>query len=91
MQSAVWMSSPPFIEGVAACALERKGIVSDHCELNRQIKADNALLRALKAQVQKLTELVKGGVAAIAKAMETVRQKMILFRYQLLHTGGRFE
>ena len=36
-------------EGVVARALEKKGIVSERCELNRQIKADNALLQELKA------------------------------------------
>ena len=39
---------PTIHEGVAAQALERKGIISDRCELNRQIKSDNALLRELK-------------------------------------------
>ena len=38
---------PTIHEGVAAQALERKGIISDRCELNRQIKADNALLNCL--------------------------------------------
>jgi len=85
---------PTIHEGVAARALEQKGIVSDRivsdrCELNRQIKADNALLRTLKAQVKKLTELVKGGVAAIAEAMENLRQKMIIFRYQVLHIRSK--
>lgn len=74
-------------EGMAARVLEKKGIVSDRCELNRQIKADNALLRALKVQVKKLAELVKGGVAAIAEAMENLRQRMIVFRYQVLNIG----
>ena len=40
---------PTIHEGVAARALEKKGIVSDRCEINRQIKADNALLRELRA------------------------------------------
>ena len=40
---------PTVHEGVAARAMEKKGIVSDRCELNRQIKRDNALLRQLKA------------------------------------------
>ena len=31
----------------------KKGIISDRCELNRQIKADNALLRELRGQVKK--------------------------------------
>lgn len=55
--------------------------------MNRQIKADNALLRELKSLVKKLMDTVKNAVPAIAEAMETVRQKMIVFRYQLLHIG----
>lgn len=35
---------PTIHEGAAAQALERRGIISDRCELNRQIKADNAML-----------------------------------------------
>lgn len=37
---------PTIHEGVTARALERKGVIADRCEINRQIKADNALLRA---------------------------------------------
>ena len=44
---------PTIHEGVVARALEKKGIASDRCELNRQIKADNALLRELKTTVKK--------------------------------------
>ena len=50
---------PTVHEGVAARAMEAAGIVSDRCELNRQIKADNLLLRTLKAQVSKLLSVVK--------------------------------
>jgi hypothetical protein len=74
---------PTIHEGVTARALERQGIVSDRCELNRQIKADNALLRELKAQVKKLTQAIQNTVPALAEAMESLRAKMILFRYQL--------
>jgi len=79
---------PTIHEGVVARAMEKKGIMSDRCELNRQIKADNALLREMRALVKKLTDAVTNTVSAIAEAMETVRQKMILFRYQLLHIGA---
>ena len=79
---------PTIHEGVVARALEQKGIISDRCELNRQIKADNALLRELKLLVKKLMDAVKDAIPIIAEAMETVRQKMIIFRYQLLHIGG---
>ena len=78
---------PTIHEGMAARAMEKKGIISDRCELNRQIKADNALLRELKSLVKKLMDAVRNTVLAIAEAMETVRQKMIVFRYQLLHIG----
>ena len=79
---------PTIHEGVAARALEQKGIISDRCELNRQIKADNVLLRELKSLVKKLMDAVKNTVPAIAEAMETIRQKMIIFRYQLLRIGA---
>ena len=74
---------PTIHEGVIARALEKKGIVSDRCELNRQIKADNALLRELKAAVKKLVQAVKVTVPALAEAMEFLRANMIIFRYQI--------
>ena len=81
---------PTVHEGVIARALEKKGIVSDRCELNRQIKRDNALLRELKAQVKKLMQAVKNSIPSLAEAMESVRGKMILFLYQLRYiTGGK--
>lgn len=82
---------PTIHEGVVARALEKKGIISDRCELNRQIKADNAMLRELKATVKKLMQAVKNTIPAIAKAMESVRQNVLIFCYQLGHirTGQR--
>ena len=82
---------PTIHEGVAARALEKKGIVSDRCELNRQIRRDNALLREIKAQVKKLLDAVKNTIPALAEAMESVREKMIIFKYQLgyIMTGKR--
>ena len=57
---------PTIHEGAAAQALERRGIISDRCELNRQIKADNALLRELKAEIKKLAALVARTVPALS-------------------------
>lgn len=83
---------PTIHEGVVARALEKKGIVSDRCELNRQIKADNALLRELKAQMKKLVQAVKNSLPALADAMETLRANMIVFRYQLRHISrGKYK
>ena len=76
---------PTIHEGVVARALEAKGIISDRCELNRQIKADNALLRELKTAVRKLLQVVKNTIPSIAEAMENVRKNMLIFCYQLGH------
>ena len=76
---------PTIHEGVVARALEKKGISSERCEINRQIKADNALLRELKSAVRKLMEAVKNTIPAVAEAMEKLRENMIIFRYQLNH------
>lgn len=78
---------PTIHEGVVARALEKKGIISDRCEINRQIKADNALLRELKATVKKLMQAVKNTLPAIAEAMERLRSNMMIFKYQLCYIG----
>ena len=78
---------PTIHEGVVARALEKKGVVSERCELNRQIKADNALLRELKTTVKKLMQAVKASVPALAEAMESLRANMVIFRYQIRYAG----
>ena len=79
---------PTIHEGVAARAMERKGITSDRCELNRQIKADNALLRQLKAELQKLAAAVAKTIPAIAEALEKIRGHVMLCCFQLHHIRG---
>ena len=76
---------PTIHEGAAAQALERRGIISDRCELNRQIKADNTLLRELRAEVKKLAALVARAVPAIAEGLEKLRSLVLIFCYQLSH------
>ncbi len=76
---------PTIHEGVTAQALERKGIISDRCEINRQIKADNALLRELKVEIKKLAALVVRTVPAIAEGLEKLRSRVLIFCYQLSH------
>ena len=49
-------------------------------------EADNALLRELKAQVRKLMQAVRNTVPALAEAMEALRGKLIISRYQLLRS-----
>ena len=79
---------PTIHEGVTARALERKGIIADRCEINRQIKADNALLRELKAEIKKLAALVARTVPAIAEGLEKLRSRVLIFCYQLSHIRG---
>ena len=76
---------PTIHEGAAAQALERRSIISDLCELNRQIKADNTLLRELKAEIKKLAALVARAVPAIAEGLEKLRSLVLIFCYQLSH------
>ena len=79
---------PTIHEGVTARALERKGVIADRCEINRQIKADNALLRELKAEIKKLATLVACTVPAIAEGLEKLRSRVLIFCYQLSHIRG---
>ncbi len=68
---------------VTARILEKKGFVSERCELNRQIKEDNSLLRKLKETVKKLMQVVKNTIPVLAEAMENIRQKVTISCYQL--------
>ena len=65
--------------------MERQGFISDRCELNRQIKADNALLRELRRQVAKIAQAVMDAIPALAEGLESLRQKQLIYRYQFLH------
>ena len=42
---------PTIHEGYIAQNMEKKGIIADRCEINRQIRADNKMLQELKANV----------------------------------------
>jgi hypothetical protein len=58
--------------------MERRGLIADRCEINRQIKADNALLRELKAAFAKISQAVKNTVPTLAEAIESLREKVIV-------------
>ncbi len=75
---------PTIHEGVSARKMEAAGYISERCEINRQIRADNALIRHLKAAIVKLKKAVETTIPAIANAMETMRQNIIVFNYGLL-------
>lgn len=75
---------PTVHEGVIARRLEEKGIISERCELNRQIKADNRLLRTLKSEFAKLKKAVANTLPAVAEALESTRMNLIVLRYKIL-------
>lgn len=77
---------PTIHEGVTARAMEQQGFIADRCELNRQIKADNKLLRELRSIYEKIAKAVRNTVPAIAEGLESLRRNMLIFRYQILHT-----
>lgn len=72
---------PTIHEGVTARIIEQRGGVSERCELNRQIKADNKILRETKAAIKKLLETATHTVSSIANALEKLRGAMIHYRY----------
>ena len=80
---------PTIHEGVNARIMEKMGYVSDRCELNRQIRADNALMKQLKEIIAKLTAAVVTTLADMARAMEHLRRNMIILRYHLTHIRKR--
>ena len=75
---------PTVHEGVIARRLEEKGIISERCELNRQIKADNRLSRTLKSEFAKLKKAVANTLPAVAEALESIRMNLIVLRYKVL-------
>lgn len=75
---------PTVHEGSQARSLELQGIKADLCELNRQIRADNKLLRELKAQLAKLSKVVENTVEHIAETLERLRSSLIMLQYRLL-------
>lgn len=73
---------PTVHEGVVARAIERNGIISDRCEINRQIKADNKLLRELKAVIAFMSKKVHDSIPVIATKLEALRDSLIIGHYQ---------
>ena len=72
---------PTIYEGISARIIEKKGGVSERCELNRQIKEDNHILREIKKRIKKLTEAIKRTLPVVAETLEKLRSTMIHCRY----------
>lgn len=70
---------PTIHEGVTARIIEQRGGISDRCEINRQIRKDNALLRKLKELVNSL----ENTASKIAEKLESFRNNMITAVYEI--------
>ena len=80
---------PTIHEGAVSRKMETLGLISDRCEINRNIRGQNCLIRAIRAEITKLTNALKASVPALASLMETVRKGILLLRYSwLYHTGA---
>lgn len=73
---------PTVHEGVAARMIEKRGGVSFLCEMNRQIRIDNALLRELKALVQRLSVAAATTVETLAAKLESCRAWLLVLCFQ---------
>jgi hypothetical protein len=70
-------------EGVAARAMEKREIVADRCEWNREIRSSNRILRELKAKLDKLLQ----AIPQIAESLENIHSRLVILRYQILSVG----
>lgn len=56
-----------------------------HNRFLKSLKADNAFLKELRKQVERIAKAVMDTIPAIARGLEALRQKMVLYRYQIIH------
>ena len=70
-----WMRFPPSMRARRRRRWSAGASSLTAARLNRQIKADNALLRELKAEFKKLAALVARAVPAIAEGLEKLRSR----------------
>lgn len=72
---------PTIHEGVYARVIEQRGGVSERCELNRQIKKDNMILRQIKEEIKRLSDLIENTVSKIAAKLEGLWSKIVTANY----------
>jgi hypothetical protein len=68
-----------------AIAMERKGFISERCEINRQIRKDNSFLRNIMEAIKYLFKTILAIVDRIADEMEEVRVNMLALEYDRLN------
>ena len=76
---------PTIHEGVYARVIEQRGGVSERCELNRHIRKDNQILRQIKEEIKRLTEIIENTVSKIAAKLEGLWSKIVTTNYILAY------
>ena len=76
---------PTIHEGVYARVIEQRGGMSERCELNRQIRKDNMILRQIKEEIKRLTDLIENTVGKIAAKLEGLWSKIVTANYILVY------
>lgn len=82
---------PTVHEGVAAQAMENRGITADRRELNRQIRADNSILRKLRLLVNKLVDSVENRIESFAETLESIFYGLVFLQYEFLVNNDKLE
>lgn len=74
---------PTIHEGVFARIMEKEGKISIRCEINRQIREDNRIIREMKAVITALSKKMQQSIPAIAAKLESLRDSLIVCHYQI--------
>ena len=80
---------PTVHEGVTARIMEQRGQPADRCEINRKIKAGNRILAELRQQLEKMLQAMQNTLPAIAEALESLRDSMIVLRCRFLENARK--
>ena len=78
---------PTIHEGVYARVIEQRGGVSERCELNRQIRKDNQILRQIKEEIKMLTDIIENTVSKIAAKLEGLWSKIVAANYIIAYNN----
>ena len=65
---------PTIHMGASASALERKGIETDKCNINREIKKHNSLVKAIREKIAELTSWINDFSKALFEKYEQYKQ-----------------
>lgn len=80
---------PTIHEGIFARKMEAKGKVSVRCEINRQIREDNKIIREMKDLLKELAKTAQQTIPEIAKRLEALRDNLIKIQYQLVYNHAQ--